>query len=106
MKVVINKCYGAFILSQQAINRYIELAGLKLYSQRNKYGEGTYYYINDDQSWWDDSSIKRTDSYLIQVIEELKELANGSCRTNLKIVEIPDNVQFKIIEYNGLEHIK
>lgn len=46
----------------------------------------------------------RTDPKLIQVIEELGELANGRC-AKLKIVEIPDDVEYHIHEYDGYEHI-
>lgn len=46
----------------------------------------------------------REDKLLIQVIEELKEEGNGYC-AELKIIEIPDDVQYKIEEYDGLEHI-
>ncbi len=46
----------------------------------------------------------RTDPLLIQVIEELGKKANGYC-ASLKIVEIPDGVDYKISEYDGSEHI-
>lgn len=46
----------------------------------------------------------RTDKLLIQVIEELGEEANGSC-ASLKIIEIPDGIEYEISEYDGNEHI-
>lgn len=46
----------------------------------------------------------RTDPQLIQVIEELGKKANGRC-AELKIVEIPDNVQWHIHDYDGYEHV-
>jgi len=46
----------------------------------------------------------RTDKLLIQVIKELGEKANGSC-ANLKIIEIPDDVDWEINEYDGFESI-
>lgn len=46
----------------------------------------------------------RTDKLLIQVIEELGEEANGNC-ASLKIVEIPDGIDYSIEEYDGNEHI-
>lgn len=46
----------------------------------------------------------RTDKLLIQVIEELGEEADGEC-AQLKIVEIPDGVDYEISEYDGNEHI-
>lgn len=83
MKVVINTCYGGFGLSEVAKERYVELAGKK------------------PESWYD---LNRTDRYLVQVVEELKEKANGSC-AQLKIVDIEAGRWFKIDEYDGLEEI-
>jgi hypothetical protein len=51
-----------------------------------------------------DRSIPRDDTYLIQVIKELKEEANGFA-SNLKIVEIPDDVNWIIEDYDGAEHV-
>jgi hypothetical protein len=52
----------------------------------------------------DDYKIKRDDPDLIAVIKNLKDKANGDC-ANLKIVEVPDDVKWKIEDYNGAEHI-
>jgi hypothetical protein len=46
----------------------------------------------------------RSDPLLVQVVEELGEEANGSY-AKLKIVEIPDDVEYTIDEYDGVEHI-
>ena len=46
----------------------------------------------------------RTDPHLIQVVEELGESANGRC-AELRVVEIPDGVEWEIDEYDGNEHI-
>jgi hypothetical protein len=48
--------------------------------------------------------FKRDDPILIKVIEELGEKANGRF-AELKIVEIPDNVDWEIDEYDGNETI-
>lgn len=51
-------------------------------------------------------SIERTDPTLLRVIEELgSERASGKCAT-LKIVEIPDGVQWEIDEYDGNETVR
>lgn len=47
----------------------------------------------------------RTDPLLIQVVEELGEKANGMC-AELKIVEIPDGVNYEIAEYDGMETVR
>jgi len=48
--------------------------------------------------------IERDSPILIQVIEELKDEANGHC-ANLKVVEIPDDVDWTIEEYDGFEWV-
>lgn len=47
----------------------------------------------------------RTDKDLIKVIEELGDKANGAC-AKLKIVEIPDGIEYEIDEYDGIETIR
>ena len=46
----------------------------------------------------------RTDAALVQVVEELGELANGP-HAELKVVEIPDDVKWQIEEYDGSEWV-
>jgi hypothetical protein len=48
--------------------------------------------------------IKRNDPNLIKVVEELGEKADGDC-SELAIVEIPDDVDWYIEEYDGNEHV-
>ena len=86
MKVVINNCYGGFSLSDAGIARYLELADLVMTS--NFY----------------DRDIPRDDAALIQVVEELGDAANGAC-ADLKIVEVPDEVDWYIEEYDGNEWV-
>lgn len=46
----------------------------------------------------------RADKVLVSVVEELGDKANGRC-ADLKVVEIPDGVEYEIDEYDGLEHV-
>jgi hypothetical protein len=48
--------------------------------------------------------IERDDPALVQVVEELGEEANGAY-AELKIVEIPYDIDWQIKEYDGKEHI-
>ena len=48
--------------------------------------------------------IERNDPDLVAVVEELGEKADGR-HAKLKVVEIPDDVEWEIDEYDGLEHI-
>ena len=52
-----------------------------------------------------DDRYKRTDPYLIQAIEELGSKANGSS-AELKIVDIPEYVEWYINEYDGMESVE
>jgi len=61
-------------------------------------------YEKSNALYFSDRDIERNDPLLIQVIKELKQEANGYC-AKLKIVEIPDDVEWEIEEYDGWEHI-
>ena len=66
-----------------------------------------YKYPNSSMSrrYWDCwTRENRTHPLVIRVIEELGKAADGAC-AQLKIVEIPDGVDYEINEYDGLEHI-
>jgi len=57
------------------------------------------------QHYLDSRPENRSDPVMIQVIEELgEEEASGGC-AKLRIVNVPDGVEFEISEYDGLEHI-
>lgn len=115
MKVAINKCYGGFGLSEEAFERLIELgmtvcstdeegiddADIGMWTEKDDIRfMGKYYFskIRDYESEF------RTNPLLIQVIEELGDKASGRF-SKLSIVEIPDDVEFTIEEYDGFEHV-
>jgi hypothetical protein len=82
--------------------QYIDLGdGMMGHKQNfNIYKDGVLYDIKDT---YEDSSV-RNDKDLVEVVEKLGELANGHC-AELKIVEIPDGVEYDIDEYDGMETI-
>jgi hypothetical protein len=51
-----------------------------------------------------DRDLARDDSLLVQVVEELGDLANGR-HAELKVVEVPDDVEWAIEEYDGTEWV-
>lgn len=57
----------------------------------------------DPQDYFDYYSIKRSDPYLVQVVEELGREANGHC-ADLKIAEV--NGKYRICEYDGAEWVE
>lgn len=48
--------------------------------------------------------IARDNPELIRVIEEMGDAANGVC-AQLRIVEVPDDAEWHIDEYDGNEHV-
>jgi len=127
MFVVINNCFGGFGLSHDAIMRYAELEGLKLYPfiDDGRFGDNKYKpYVNSEKAFFisyskkplnedgtyvggslfSEGDIKRDNPNLVKVVKEMKEKANGDC-ADLKIVEIPDNVEYAIYDYDGMESI-
>jgi hypothetical protein len=129
MKIVINTCYGGFSLSPEA-NLWLYKHG---YNEEGFITPVEKYFTNTESADkalkdWEDylrtgkkqfvifpftldkkyllysRDINRTHPLLIKCIEELDEKANGQF-AKLKIVEIPDGVEYTIEDYDGIEHI-
>lgn len=110
-RIVINKCFGGFGLSDEAFEHYLNLKGIKygasasafpsLQNSKDYWKDGNFGVSSDYLS---DRDIDRNDPALIQTIEELGEKADGQF-TNLKIVEVPDDVEWLIEEYDGNEWV-
>jgi len=100
-KIVFNNCYGGFGLSEKAVQRYSDLAGLGL-TFHKKYVIGLWEFPNGD--WWDEKDLSRSDPILVQVVEELGEEANGMY-ARLEIEELPAGTLYRIDEYDGLETV-
>lgn len=49
-------------------------------------------------------SEDRTNPLLLQIVEELGDKADGSC-ASLKIIDIPDDMEYEIEEYDGKEWV-
>lgn len=113
VKVVINRCFGGFGLSDKAYERLIELGmTAQPYNEDGNLDEGVDISVHTDpkdagvfgkyyKHW---SEKERTDPRLVQVVEELGRKANDRF-AELKIVEIPDDIEWTIEEYDGVEWI-
>jgi hypothetical protein len=81
-KAVINRRLGTFALSDAALALYFELTGRRA----DKY------------------HMDRTDPYLIRVVEQLRDAANGNV-AKLEVVEFDGNL-YRICQYEGLEWLE
>ena len=128
MKVILNKCYGGFDVSDEAYELYAKKAKIQLY----KYGDSrsglrylekcgandrgylvSYYFKKDygdvvkleDVDWSEHiylDSEHREDPILVEVVEELGSKASGRFG-KLVVVDIPDGLDYVIDEYDGIE---
>lgn len=131
-KIVVNRCHGGFGLSDKAEDLYAKKAGFELFryhQTKYRHSEGAEEYSRvtsgetsfctftfkedhgdsfsefpEDGGYWSSRDIKRDDSLLIEVVQELGSDANGSY-AQLEIVEIPDDVEWQIDEYDGSEWV-
>jgi len=135
MKIAVNKCYGGFSPSMKAYREYLKLKKKKsfLYHQtKYEHSDGKEEYSridnidkeidigcffcytkdlgkkvnklpNKSMIFLDNDEI-RVDKDFIKVVEKLGDEVNTSV-SKIKIVEIPDDVEWVIDEYDGIETI-
>lgn len=132
-KVILNKCYGGFDVSDKAYQLYAKKKGVELFRYEmilnNNHSDWKYrklekddeqngltvnYFTKDlgdiveisDENWNKYSLYlrdnHREDPILIEVVEELGEEASGRFG-KLVVVEIPDDLDYVIDEYDGIE---
>ena len=95
MKIVINLEIG---LSDAALKLYLERKGMSFYEKKGFFGKKKFF-IRESGTRFFPSHICRTDPVLIEVVEELGESAKNIINGNLfdlKIIYIPDNLQYSI----------
>lgn len=130
MKVVINKCFGGYGFSVEAV-QWLEEHGFD--GEHFRYPAKEYYRNSEDrlredlEKWrkynknsksifltifskdgadvLSDSPGPRNHPMLVQCVEEFgSERASGDCG-KLEIVEIPDGIEWEIDDYDGMESI-
>lgn len=131
MKILLNKCFGGFDLSEDAYRLYAKKKGLNIYKYKSEIS-GHYPNTKFIYKYADDNSLftqyftkdfgtnieisnencekyslylreeERLNPTLIEVVEELKEKASGRFG-EIKLFEIPDNSDYIINDYDGLE---
>lgn len=130
MKVVINNCFGGFSLSEEGMRAYFARKGKEVYTEGSsilvsyfdaprplefKIPKHKHFMDRDNPEyenhtrWYSahylsNSDMPRDDKDLISVVEELGERANGRF-ASLLVVDIPDDADWEIAEYDGSEHV-
>lgn len=133
-KIVVNKCHGGFGLSEAGLLDYARRKGLTLYPEKDQtFMSLTTYWtvppdarpaVLDGEAFYAatmeqrkasneayraahlyDRDIPRDDPDLVATVETLGFEAASDRFAKLAIVEIPDDVQWQIEEYDGLEWI-
>jgi hypothetical protein len=84
-KIVINDCFGGYGLSEAAVEEYKRMACI-------------------DDPEFTDQDIDRDDPYLVRLVEEWGDRAEDNF-AQLKVVEVPAEVDWIIQEYDGHEWI-
>jgi len=114
MKIIINVCFGGFGLSNEAFNWLVQNKGWRItdYSDdggyvdptaeivRNRYHGGTEYCYSSTL----DDDVVRQHPDVIEAVEILGGRADGDF-AELKVVDIPDDIEWEIKYYDGNEHI-
>lgn len=132
-RIVINTCHGGFGLSNEGILHYLDLCGTPVWSEvQDSLVPFKYWLVppgperlNDPspQEWasmtvaerqtynqkystqvFYDRDLPRDDPFLVKTVLDLGERANGR-HAELKVVEIPSNVDWVIEEYDGKEWV-
>ena len=94
MKIALNKCYGGFGLSRAV---YAEL-GLEW--------DGYGYLSNEKLGIESDDHIAyRQDPRLIAAIEKLGEDKASGAMAEIRVVDIPDDIEWEIDDYDGVETV-
>lgn len=130
MKIVVNKCYGGFGLSPIAIAEYLKLKGKECFFYKKDYDSKMYNHVDikeasnydisltkyygknmiDDWKAFDADyfyygDIERNDADLIKVIEMLGEKESSGSLSSLRVIEVPDGIEWEIDDYDGIETI-
>jgi hypothetical protein len=111
-KVVISRCFGGAGLSNEAFEALLKRKGIEydvVVTQKFSFDKYSYYrkgHAGDDNYYlWDSDFLdNRSDPDLVAVVEEMGEAANGWA-AELKVVEVPDDAEWFVDDYDGREWV-
>jgi hypothetical protein len=101
MKIVINKCFGWFGLSKKAVEFMAEMGSDQARAELLESMEDNrdcYYGYSKKYNF----EYSRTDPALVKAVEVLKSEAN-CCFSELKVIEIPEGIDWEISDCDGIE---
>jgi hypothetical protein len=125
-EVVINKCFGGFGLSHDGVMYYAKLKGIKLFADEIRWNDSTVHKFTKkdkepiclhyatkmvktekelNDNYFSASDIKRDDPLLVQTVKDLGKKSWGKL-AELKVVEIPNDVNWELDEYDGIESVR
>lgn len=99
MKIVINACFGGFGLSDECA----AALGAKIVTK--EFGFTYHDWGADDETFWCDSD-QRTNPKLVELMETKGSKWCSGTYARLKVVEIPDDVDWEISDYDGVETVE
>ena len=120
-KIVVNRCYGGFSLSEKAMEKLIE-KGIPVYDdfesthpkekrpdihiiESNDHKRNSLFYRKYYLSYTDNMMDIRTHPLIVETVEELGREANGKY-ARLEVVDVPRELdKIMIDEYDGVETI-
>ena len=113
MKIIVNKCHGGFRLSDEALKWLIDNKAWTVTSDEGKDVYHNFMILSNEDgnplfgqyyATYSDDTL-RVHPDVIECVEALGEKANSRF-SDLKIVEIPDDADWEIDEYDGYESVR
>ncbi len=104
MKIAINVCYGGFSLSEAA-TRWLSARGFSPaveYLEWVKNEENPHYFVG----CFHIEDSERNNPLLIECLETLGLKESSGSYAAIRIIEIPDDVDWEIEEYDGMESVR
>ena len=106
-KILIDTCHGGFGLNAKALEVYLTKSKIPYEKEKRKPDlfDEVRYALKVEKGYFSVYDLPRDDKLLIEAVEEVGLKESADWCAELKIVEIPDDVDWVLMEYDGLEWI-